>query len=82
MRSEEQKEIAQEVSFLYAPLAHRMGLYAIKTLLEDLTLKILDRSTYKEIAHKLNATKRTRDAYIKNFIEPVKQAGKQHHQGK
>lgn len=70
---EEQKEIAQEVSFLYAPLAHRMGLYAIKTLLEDLTLKILDRSTYKEIAHKLNATKRTREAYIKNFIEPVKQ---------
>ena len=68
----EQQEIAREVSFLYAPLAHRMGLYGIKTELEDLSLKFTSREIYKEIATKLNETKRSRDAYIKKFIEPVK----------
>ena len=69
---DEQQEIAREVSFLYAPLAHRMGLYGIKTELEDLSLKFTSREIYKEIATKLNETKRSRDAYIKKFIEPVK----------
>ena len=69
---DEQQEIACEVSFLYAPLAHRMGLYGIKTELEDLSLKFTSREIYKEIATKLNETKRSRDAYIKKFIEPVK----------
>ena len=69
---EEQQEIAREVSYLYAPLAHRMGLYGIKTELEDLSLKYTSREVYKEIATKLNETKRSRDAYIKKFIEPVK----------
>ena len=68
----EQQEIAREVSYLYAPLAHRMGLYGIKTELEDLSLKYTSREVYKDIAHKLNETKRSRDAYIKKFIEPVK----------
>ncbi len=68
----EQQEIAREVSYLYAPLAHRMGLYGIKTELEDLSLKFTSREIYKEIATKLNETKRSRDAYIKKFIEPVK----------
>jgi GTP pyrophosphokinase len=68
----EQQEIAREVSYLYAPLAHRMGLYGIKTELEDLSLKFTSREVYKDIAHKLNETKRSRDAYIKKFIEPVK----------
>ena len=68
----EQQEIAREVSYLYAPLAHRMGLYGIKTELEDLSLKYTSREVYKEIATKLNETKRSRDAYIKKFIEPVK----------
>lgn len=70
---EEQQKIAREVSSLYAPLAHRMGLYVIKTELEDLSLKYTDRDTYKEIARKLNETKRSRDIYIDRFIEPVKE---------
>ena len=70
---EEQQKIAREVSYLYAPLAHRMGLYAIKTELEDLSLKYTARDIYKEIAQKLNETKRSRDIYIDSFIEPVKE---------
>lgn len=69
-----QQKIAREVSYLYAPLAHRMGLYAIKTELEDLSLKYTSYDIYKEIAYKLNETKRSRDAYITQFIEPVKKA--------
>lgn len=72
MSKEEQQEISQEVSYLYAPLAHRMGLYGIKTELEDLSLKYTSYDIYKEIAHKLNETKKSRDAYIHKFIEPVK----------
>lgn len=69
----QQQEIAREISYLYAPLAHRMGLYGIKTELEDLSLKYTSYDIYKEIAHKLNETKRSRDAYIAKFIEPIKQ---------
>lgn len=65
--------IARECSFLYAPLAHRMGLYAIKTELEDLSLKYTNREVYKEIAHKLNETKRSRDQYISGFITPLEE---------
>jgi GTP pyrophosphokinase len=65
--------IARECSFLYAPLAHRMGLYAIKTELEDLSLKFTNREIYSEIAHKLNETKRSREKYIREFIEPLKE---------
>ena len=72
MTKEEQQEISQEVSYLYAPLAHRMGLYGIKTELEDLSLKYTSYDIYKEIAHKLNETKKSRDAYMHKFIEPVK----------
>ena len=72
MTKEEQQEISQEVSYLYAPLAHRMGLYGIKTELEDLSLKYTSYDIYKEIAHKLNETKKSRDTYIHKFIEPVK----------
>lgn len=66
------KDVAFEVSYLYAPLAHRLGLYAIKGELEDLSLKYSNRQVFTEIAHKLNETKVKRDAYIKNFIDPVK----------
>lgn len=69
---DEQQKIAREASYLYAPLAHRMGLYAIKTELEDLSLKYTSYDIYKEIARKLNETKRSRDAYIERFIEPVR----------
>lgn len=64
-------QTARESSFLYAPLAHRMGLYAIKTELEDLSLKYTNRDIYSDIARKLNETKRSRDQYIEAFIEPL-----------
>lgn len=73
----EQQQIARESSFLYAPLAHRMGLYTIKTELEDLSLKFTNREIYKEIAKKLNETKRSRDQYISAFIEPLKEKMKE-----
>jgi GTP pyrophosphokinase len=69
---EEQLDIAKEGSFLYAPLAHRMGLYSIKGELEDLSLKYTNRKIYSEIASKLNETKRSRDRYIAEFIEPLR----------
>ncbi len=69
---EKQLFIARESSFLYAPMAHRLGLYNIKTELEDLSLKYINREIYTEIARKLNETKRSRDKYIKEFIEPLK----------
>lgn len=71
--SEYRQGIAKETSFLYAPLAHRLGLYAVKTELEDLSLKYTDYITYKDIAHTLNETKRHRDAYIAAFIAPLKE---------
>lgn len=67
------QSIARESSFLYAPLAHRMGLYSVKTELEDLSLKYTNREIYKEIAKKLNETKRSRDKYISDFITPLKE---------
>lgn len=66
------KDVAFEANFLYAQLAHRLGLYKIKSELEDLSLKYTNREIYTQIARKLNATKRERDAYIKSFIDPVK----------
>ncbi|WP_080902894.1 bifunctional (p)ppGpp synthetase/guanosine-3',5'-bis(diphosphate) 3'-pyrophosphohydrolase [Parabacteroides sp. Marseille-P3160] len=64
--------MATEVSFLYAPLAHRLGLYQIKSELEDLTLKYTDPKQYNYIKKKLNQTKRSRDAYIALFIDPIR----------
>lgn len=66
------ERVAREASYLYAPLAHRLGLYKLKSELEDTSLKYLNRNVYNEIARKLNETKRSRDAYIEAFIEPVK----------
>lgn len=70
---EDQLNIARETSYLYAPLAHRLGLYTIKSELEDLSLKYTNRELYKEIARKLNETKRARETYITRFIEPIKE---------
>ena len=67
------RNVAFEASCLYAQLAHRLGLYKIKGELEDLALKYTNREIYTQIAHKLNETKRSRDAYIKSFIDPVKE---------
>lgn len=66
-------QVAEEAKILYAQLAHRLGLYSIKSVLEDLSLKYTDRTVYKQIAARLNQTKRSRDAYIKAFIGPVKE---------
>lgn len=65
-------KVAAEAGYLYAPLAHRLGLYAIKSELEDLSLKYTNRETYTAIARKLNQTKVRREAYIADFIAPVK----------
>lgn len=75
---EEQLSISAEVSYLYAPMAHRLGLYTIKSELEDLVMKYTERDTYKFIAKKLNETKRERDRYIKEFIEPLKEELNKH----
>lgn len=66
------RAVAFEANCLYAQLAHRLGLYAIKSELEDLSLKYTNREIYKQIARKLAETKKERDTYIKAFIEPVK----------
>ena len=67
-----QLKIASETSFIYAPLAHRLGLYAIKTELEDLSLKYTEPALYQELKQKLNATKEQRNKYIRSFIKPLK----------
>lgn len=67
-------DISNEAKYLYAPLAHRLGLYTIKSELEDLSLKYTKRDIYTQIAHKLNETKEKREEYIENFISPVKSA--------
>ena len=69
--SDRRRHVARETKELHAPLAHRLGLYAIKTEMEDLSLKFLDYKTYKYIAHALNEKKAQRDAYIEAFITPL-----------
>lgn len=69
--SNRRHHIAQETATLHAPLAHRLGLYQIKTEMEDLALKFTDYDTYKYIAHELSAKKSERDAYIEKFIAPI-----------
>ena len=73
MRQEKQIKIASETIYVYAPLAHRMGLYAIKTELEDLSMKFIEPGTYRQIAKKLAETKRERTRYINEFIRPIKE---------
>ena len=69
--NEDQQRISSEVAYLYAPMAHRLGLYNIKSEMEDLVMKFTNREMYTFIAKKLNETKRARDKYIKEFIEPL-----------
>jgi guanosine-3',5'-bis(diphosphate) 3'-pyrophosphohydrolase len=73
MKREKQLKIASETVYVYAPLAHRMGLYTIKTEMEDLSMKYLEPEAYKEIARKLAETKRERSRYINEFIKPIKE---------
>jgi GTP pyrophosphokinase len=73
MKREKQLKVASETVYIYAPLAHRMGLYNIKTELEDLSMKYLEPEAYRDIARKLQETKRERTRYINEFIKPVKE---------
>ena len=66
-------QVSQEASYLYAPLAHKLGLYKLKSELEDLSLKYLEHDAYYMIKEKLNATKKSRDAYIEKFIKPIEE---------
>ena len=72
MKREKQLKICSETIYVYAPLAHRMGLYAIKTEMEDLAMKYMEPDTYRYIAKKLQETKRDRSRYINDFIRPLK----------
>lgn len=69
----ERKKVAMEASQLYAPLAHKLGLYLIKSELEDLSLKYLEKEAYYMIKEKLAATKKARDKYIADFIKPIEE---------
>lgn len=73
MKREKQLKIASETVWVYAPLAHRMGLYNIKTELEDLSMKYMEPEAYKDIARKLAETRRERTRYINEFIRPLKE---------
>ena len=75
--TEAKQRVAEEASYLYAPLAHKLGLYKLKSELEDLSLKYLEHDAYYMIKDKLNATKRSRDAYIEKFITPIDEKLKQ-----
>lgn len=70
---EERQKVANEAAHLYAPLAHKLGLYLVKRELEDLSLKYLEPDVYYMIKEKLNATREARDQYIANFISPIEE---------
>lgn len=70
---EEQRRVAAEAGYLWAPLAHKLGLYTLKRELEDLSLKYLEHDAYYHIKDKLNETKKSRDAYIERFITPLQE---------
>ena len=82
-RENHRREVSQEAAYLYAPLAHKLGLYKLKSELEDLSLKYLEHDAYYHIKDKLSETKKSRDAYIERFIQPVserlKEAGLKFH---
>ncbi|UPK69379.1 RelA/SpoT family protein [Chitinophaga filiformis] len=73
MSREKQLKIASETVFIYAPLAHRLGLYNIKSEMEDLSMKYTEQQTYRDIAKRLKETKRERTRYINEFIKPIKE---------
>ena len=72
MPRDKQLKLSSETVYLYAPLAHRLGLYAIKSELEDLSMKYMEKETYQFIKNKLNEKKAEREKFIRDFIEPVK----------
>lgn len=72
MPRDKQLKLSSETVYLYAPLAHRLGLYAIKSELEDLSMKYMERETYSFIKTKLNEKKTEREKFIRDFVEPVR----------
>ncbi len=73
MPRHKQLKIAAETSYIYAPLAHRLGLYNIRSEFQDLCLKITEPEAYEEIAHQLNVTQSERERYINEFLKPIQQ---------
>lgn len=78
MPRDKQLKIASETAYLYAPLAHRLGLYKVKTEMDDLVLKYKEPEVYKDIVKKLKETRREREAFIETFSQPIKEALIQH----
>ena len=72
-QKQSQREVSEEAAYLYAPLAHKLGLYKLKSELEDLSLKYLEPEAYYHIKEKLSETKKNRDAYIERFIKPIEE---------
>ncbi len=72
-QNDARREVSEEANYLYAPLAHKLGLYTLKSELEDLSLKYLEHDAYYMIKDKLNATKQSRDAFIMRFITPIQE---------
>ena len=70
---EAKNKVSEEAAYLYAPLAHKLGLYKLKSELEDLSLKYMEHDAYYHIKDKLSETKKSRDAYIERFIQPIEQ---------
>ncbi len=77
MPKHKQLKIAAETTFIYAPLAHRLGLYSFKTEFQDLSMKITEPEMYLEIARKLQETKQERTRYINEFLKPLNEALKE-----
>ncbi len=73
MPQHKQLKIASETAFIYGPLAHRLGLYAMKTEFEDLCMKITEPDTYQHVAQKLKETKKGRMRYVNSFMQPIKE---------
>ena len=72
-QEEAKHKVSEEAAYLYAPLAHKLGLYKLKSELEDLSLKYMEHDAYYLIKEKLSETKKSRDAYIESFIKPIEQ---------
>ena len=72
-QQEAKHKVSEEAAYLYAPLAHKLGLYKLKSELEDLSLKYMEHDAYYLIKEKLSETKKSRDAYIESFIKPIEQ---------
>src|SRR5690606_9165052 len=78
MSREKQLKIASETTYIFTPLAHRLGLYEIKTELEDLALKYTRPDIYLDIVRQLKETKRERTRYINEFIKPIREVLESH----